>query len=55
MQIAEQFRALGAAISARVILVVGGMERTKQSQLLAKRPHIVVGTPGRMVDLFLQV
>jgi ATP-dependent RNA helicase DDX49/DBP8 len=54
MQIAEQFRALGAAISARVTLVVGGMERTKQSQLLSKRPHIVVATPGRLVDLLLQ-
>ncbi|KAI9032243.1 P-loop containing nucleoside triphosphate hydrolase protein [Hyaloraphidium curvatum] len=49
-QIAEQFRALGAGMNLRQAVIVGGMDMIKQSLELAKRPHVVVATPGRMVD-----
>jgi len=32
------------------VVVVGGVDMMAQAILLAKRPHVVVGTPGRLVD-----
>lgn len=50
LQISEQFEALGAIIGVKCAAVVGGVDMMAQSILLAKRPHLVVGTPGRLVD-----
>ncbi|KAJ3114653.1 hypothetical protein HK100_001588 [Physocladia obscura] len=50
-QIAEQFRILGTAISLRLSVIVGGMDMMKQAIELARRPHIIIATPGRLVDL----
>jgi len=47
-QIHDQFVAFGARNNTRVQLVVGGMDQTDQILGLAKRPHIVVATPGRL-------
>ncbi|KAI3610660.1 atp-dependent rrna helicase rrp3 [Moniliophthora roreri] len=49
-QISNQFEALGAAMGVRCAVIVGGMEMTAQAVALAKRPHIVVATPGRLND-----
>lgn len=49
-QIAEQFSALGSGIGVRVAVVVGGMDTMAQSVALAKKPHIIVATPGRLQD-----
>jgi len=48
IQIAEQFSALGAPMSVRTCLVIGGISMTEQSLQLAKRPHVVIATPGRL-------
>lgn len=48
-QISETFEGLGAARGVHVVTIVGGMDLTAQAIALAKRPHIVVGTPGRIV------
>jgi ATP-dependent RNA helicase DDX47/RRP3 len=50
IQIAEQFEALGSGIGVRCATLVGGIEMMAQTIALAKRPHIIVGTPGRVVD-----
>ncbi|KAM0886673.1 hypothetical protein ACQ4PT_029541 [Festuca glaucescens] len=50
IQIAEQFEALGSAIGLVCAVLVGGVDRMKQVISLAKRPHIVVATPGRLLD-----
>ncbi|GAB4816039.1 hypothetical protein N2152v2_003085 [Parachlorella kessleri] len=50
IQIAEQFEALGAGIGVKCAVLVGGIDMMAQAIALAKRPHIVVGTPGRVVD-----
>ena len=39
--------------SIRIKLITGGIEKSKMSSQLKKQPHIVIGTPGRMRDLFL--
>ncbi|KAJ5077177.1 atp-dependent RNA helicase ddx49-related [Anaeramoeba ignava] len=48
IQIADQFKAFGSEINVKVATIIGGMEITQQAALLANKPHIVVGTPGRI-------
>jgi len=48
-QIAETFEALGAGRGVHVCVLVGGMDVAAQALALAQRPHVVVGTPGRLV------
>lgn len=50
IQIAGQFEALGATIGVRCAALVGGIDMMQQAIALGKRPHILVGTPGRVVD-----
>jgi len=50
IQIAQQFEALGSPISARVATLVGGVNHTQQAVQLGKKPHVVVGSPGRVTD-----
>ena len=50
-QIYEVFQALGqASIGATIVCIVGGVDMTSQAIALAKQPHIIVATPGRLVD-----
>lgn len=49
-QISEQFAVLGAATGIRTSVVVGGMDMIAQALELDTRPHVVVATPGRIVD-----
>ncbi|KAF7795000.1 hypothetical protein EIP86_006144 [Pleurotus ostreatoroseus] len=49
-QIAQQFEALGSAIGVRCgVIVGGGDDSIRQAILLAKRPHVIVATPGRLL------
>ncbi|XP_059657892.1 DEAD-box ATP-dependent RNA helicase 10 [Cornus florida] len=50
IQIAEQFEALGSGIGVKCAVLVGGIDIVQQGIALGKRPHIVVATPGRLVD-----
>lgn len=50
IQISDQFEALGSGIGLRCAVIVGGMDMIQQSIMLARKPHIVVATPGRLVD-----
>ena len=47
-QITEQFEALGSAMGVRCATVVGGVDEMAQAVALAKKPHVVVATPGRL-------
>ncbi|XP_041363605.1 probable ATP-dependent RNA helicase DDX47 [Gigantopelta aegis] len=49
-QISEQFEALGSTIGIKTAVIVGGIDMMTQSLTLAKKPHIVIATPGRLVD-----
>lgn len=40
-QIAEQFRALGAQMELRSVVVVGGLDMLPQALQLSQRPHVV--------------
>lgn len=49
-QIADQFTVLGGPFNVRTSVIVGGMDMIDQAKELENRPHVVVATPGRMVD-----
>lgn len=50
IQIAQQFEALGSGIGIKCAVLVGGIDMMAQAISLARRPHVIVGTPGRVVD-----
>jgi ATP-dependent RNA helicase DDX49/DBP8 len=49
-QISEQFVVLGGSLNLRTAVIVGGMDMMEQALELGRRPHVVVATPGRLVD-----
>lgn len=49
-QISQQIEALGSLINVRCAVLVGGMDIVSQSIALGKKPHIIVATPGRLLD-----
>ncbi|KAJ3990899.1 P-loop containing nucleoside triphosphate hydrolase protein [Lentinula boryana] len=49
-QIASQFDALGATMGVRTAVIVGGDDHVSQAVSLAKKPHVLVATPGRLLD-----
>ena len=49
-QISQAVEALGSLISVRCAVLVGGMDMISQSIALGKKPHVVVATPGRLLD-----
>jgi len=49
-QIAEQFQSLGKNIGVKCAVLVGGMDMITQSISLGKKPHVIIATPGRLVD-----
>jgi ATP-dependent RNA helicase DDX47/RRP3 len=50
VQIGKAFEALGSLISLRCAVIVGGLDMVQQAIALGRRPHIVVATPGRLLD-----
>eukprot|EP00871_Galdieria_phlegrea_P002725 jgi/Galph1/3453/GphlegSOOS_G2101.1 len=52
-QIHDQFKGIGASIAIRVCVVVGGLDFIQQVSEMEKRPHIVVATPGRLAEMFI--
>ena len=51
LQSAQEAQKLAVRTQVHIITAVGGMDRTKQENALKHRPHIVIGTPGRILDL----
>ncbi|XP_075922923.1 putative ATP-dependent RNA helicase DDX49 isoform X1 [Petromyzon marinus] len=49
-QIAEQFRVMGKPLGLKDSVIVGGMDSVRQAQELARKPHVVIATPGRLAD-----
>jgi len=50
-QVAEEARKLAGQRVCRIACCVGGREIRKQIEVLKRGVHIVVGTPGRVIDL----
>lgn len=52
-QISEVFEALGSSMSLSVVCIVGGIDMVEQSIALAKKPHVVIATPGKLFANFV--
>lgn len=50
-QIDEQFREFSAGLGLYSALVVGGVPADRQVRELKRRPHFIIGTPGRLKDM----
>ena len=50
-QIDEQFREFSRGLGMYSTLVVGGVNADRQIRDLKRRPHVIIGTPGRLKDL----
>lgn len=50
LQIFEQFKAISAPVSMKPLLVTGGADMREQAIALARKPHVVIATPGRLAD-----
>ncbi len=53
-QIDQSFRDYGRHLPLRTAVVVGGVSMGAQIRALQKHPEIVVGTPGRLIDMIGQ-
>ncbi len=49
-QIADEAKNLGETIGVDVLPLIGGKTIESQLQQLGRRPHVVLGTPGRLLD-----
>jgi ATP-dependent RNA helicase DDX47/RRP3 len=49
VQIGDHFKALGAKIGLKVAVIIGSMDLKSQVKVLNSNPHIVVGTPGKLL------
>lgn len=50
IQVSEELFKLGYGKRTRVLAVYGGQDIDRQIRALKKNPHIIVGTPGRLLD-----
>lgn len=51
IQIDDEFRAFAAGLGLYSAMCVGGVAIGRQISQLNRRPHVVIGTPGRLKDL----
>lgn len=49
-QTAQQFQALGSTMGVKTTVIIGGEDQMQQAVALSKKPHIIVATPGRLLD-----
>lgn len=50
VQVAEEINRIGQFKETRALPIYGGQDINRQIRALKNRPHIIVGTPGRLLD-----
>jgi ATP-dependent RNA helicase RhlE len=50
-QVDESLKTIGSKIGLRTAVLIGGEKGSKQLKDLKRNPHIVIATPGRLIDL----
>mmetsp|Transcript_11850 Transcript_11850/g.24418 ORF Transcript_11850/g.24418 Transcript_11850/m.24418 type:complete len:398 (+) Transcript_11850:884-2077(+) len=53
-QIGSQIEILGNIFGIRIAILVGGIQNSSQISLITREPHVVVSTPGRLVEHILK-
>ncbi len=54
IQVEDALRQIGAPLGLRTVVIIGGTSQHPQVNALKRNPHIVIATPGRLVDLMNQ-
>jgi len=54
LQVDDELSKIGKSLGLRTAVLIGGESQHKQVKRLRARPHVVVATPGRLVDLMDQ-
>lgn len=50
LQVDEVLQKIGRQIGLKTAVVIGGASSHQQMQMLRRKPHVVVSTPGRLID-----
>lgn len=50
VQVEEALRQIGHDLNLRTAVLIGGEDIKKQLRALARNPHVVIATPGRLID-----
>ncbi len=50
IQVAESLNTVGLQLGVKTSVIIGGEPMSRQLRSLARRPDIVIGTPGRLID-----
>jgi ATP-dependent RNA helicase RhlE len=50
LQVDETFQKIGKAINLRTAVLIGGASMNRQMDMLRKNPHVIIATPGRLID-----
>lgn len=54
VQVEETIRKIGGPAGLRTAIVIGGIHSRPQVKQLRSKPHVIVATPGRLIDLIDQ-
>jgi ATP-dependent RNA helicase RhlE len=50
LQVDETFKKIGQKLGLRTVVLIGGENIQKQNRALSAKPHIIIATPGRLID-----
>ncbi len=50
LQVDEMLQKVGRPFSLRTAVIIGGASMNRQLDMLRKNPHVIIATPGRLID-----
>ncbi len=50
LQVDETMQKVGKAFGLRTAVLIGGASMGMQKSMIARRPHVIIATPGRLID-----
>jgi len=50
IQVQESLRSIGREFGIKATILIGGMPIRRQINDIQAQPHIIIGTPGRIID-----
>lgn len=50
MQVDEALQSLGRAFGLKTAILIGGASQALQCRAIKQRPHVIIATPGRLID-----